>query len=195
MKKYFSSMMIAVVICSLSLTLGCTIHLVPSKIPPLDIKTEGLVGPFDNIRLTLTNAQMDDTNYSVKDLNGRDSGWVLSRKSWTDKLGEALRAELLARQAKVVSRAPVTISLKISEVVYTGKTAFLTVIPFNVTADVTLNSGWTKTYVGSGDASAWVPAGMKEDSNWNRASNWAIRGVVLVIMSDPEFIAAISKQK
>lgn len=172
---------------------GCTLHLVPSKIPPLDIKTEGLAGPFNNITVTLVNAQADDSEYSVKSFQGRDSGYVLSLKLWTEKLAEALGAELTARQGKVVGGAPVTIFLKTTEVAWTQKPPGL--IEFRVTAGVTSNSGWTKTYVGSGEASAWVPAGLAKDSNWNRAANWTIRDVVRVIMSDPEFIAELSKQK
>jgi hypothetical protein len=194
MGKRLASMIVAA-ICLASLVSGCTIHLVPSKIPPLDTETEDLAGSLDNITVTLVNALADDSNFSVKDLNGRDTGWVLSRKLWTEKLTEALSAELMARQAKVVGGAPVTISLKITEVVYTGRTDWIAVLQFRVTTSVTSNSGWTKTYVGSGDASAWVPAGMKEDSNWNRAANWTIRGVVLAIMSDPEFIAELRKIK
>ena len=186
---------IVVTICLAGLISGCTVRLVPSKIPPLDIKTEGLTGTFNNITVNLVNVQTDESDLSVKDLKGRDTGWVLSRKLWTEKLAEALRTELKARQAKVVSGAPVTIYLKIMDVAYTSDTAMMTVIQFDVTAGVGTNSGWKKKYVGRGDASAWVPAGTTEDSNWNRAANWAIRGVVLTIMSDPEFIAALSKKR
>ena len=62
--------MIAAAICLASLVIGCSIHLVPSEIPSLDTKTEGLAGPFDNITVTLVNAQADDSNYSVKDKKG-----------------------------------------------------------------------------------------------------------------------------
>jgi hypothetical protein len=186
---------IAVTACLVSLISGCTIRLVPSKIPPLDTRTEGLAGPFDNITVTLVNAQADDSDLSVRDLNGKDTGWVLSRNLWTKKLAEALAAELKARQAKVIRGAPVTIYLKITEVVYTGRTSFAGVIQFDVTANVASRSGWTKTYVGRGDASAWAPAGTTEDKNWNRAANWTIRDVVRLIMSDPEFIAALGKKR
>jgi hypothetical protein len=185
--------MIAAAICLASLVMGCAIHLVPSEIPRLDTKTDGLAGPFDNITATLVNAQADDSNFSVKDMKGRDTGYVLNRKLWTEKLAEALGAELMARQGKVVGRAPVTISLKITEVAYTGRP--FGNIEFGVTASITSNSGWTKTYVGRGDAVAWVPAGLKKDSNWTRAANWTIRDVVVVIMSDPEFTAELSRQK
>jgi hypothetical protein len=188
-------LMIGVAMCLVSLISGCTIRLVPGKIPPLDPKTEGLAGPFDNITVTLINMQTDDSNFSVKDSKGRDSGWVLSRKLWTEKLAEALGAELTARQGKVVGGAPLTISLQVTEVVYTGGTGLMTVIPFRVTANLASNSGWTKTYGGSGDASAWVPAGVKEDSNWDRAANWTVRAVVLSIMSDPEFIDELRKRR
>lgn len=187
--------MIAAVICLAGLISGCTVRLVPSKIPPLDIRTEGLAGPFNNIAVSIVNVQTDETDLSVKDLKGKDTGWVLSRKLWTEKFAEALREELQARRANVVSGAPVTIYLKITDVVYTSDTAMMTVIQFDVTAGVGTNSGWKKKYVGRGDASAWVPAGTTEDSNWNRAANWAIRGVVQKIMSDPGFIAAASKKK
>ena len=179
--------MIAVAICLASLVMGCArIHLVPSEIPRLDTKTEGLAGPFNNITVTLVNAQADDSNYSVKDWKGRNTGYLLSRKLWTEKLAEALGAELMARQGKVVGRAPVTISLKITEVVYYtgfGK------IYFDATASVTSNSGWTKTYVGTGDAATVGSAG------WNRAANWTITNVVRVIMSDPEFTAELRRKK
>jgi hypothetical protein len=187
--------MIAVAICLTSLICGCTINLVPSKIPPLDTETEGLAGPFNNITVSIVNAHSDEDKISVKNVKGYETGWVLSRKLWTEKLLEALCAELKARQAKVVSAAPVSISLDIMEVTYTGNTFMMTVIQYSVKANVTSNSGWTKTYVGSDAASAWVPAGVLEDSNWNRAANWAIRSVVLAIMTDPEFIAALDQKK
>ena len=185
---------IAIAICLVSLIMGCTIHLIPSKIPPLDIKTEGLAGPFDNITVNLVNAQEDDAAFSVKGENGKDTGWVLSRKFWTEKLKEALGAELMARQAKVVGSAPVKVSLKVMNVTHKIPAGVWAHIEFCITAIVTSNSGWTKTYVGKGDAVAIVPAGMTEDSNWNRAANWAIRDVVLAIMSDPKFIATLSKR-
>ncbi len=186
---------IAATICLVSLISGCTVHLVPSKIPPLDTGSEDLAGPFDNITASLVNDQADDTEFSVKDLNGKDTGWVLSRKLWTEKLVEALEAELTARQAKIIGGAPGKISLKITEVVYTRTAAWVAVLQFRVTASITSNSGWTKIYVADGSASAWVPAGMKEDSNWNRAANWAIRNLVLAIMSDSEFIGELGKKK
>jgi hypothetical protein len=186
---------IAAAIFLAGLISGCTVRLVPSKIPPLDIRTEGLAGPFNNITVSVVNVQTDESDLSVKDMKGRDTGWVLSRKLWTEKLAEALRAELQARQANVVSGAPVTIYLKIMDVAYTSDTTMMTIIQFDVTSGVGTNSGWKKKYVGRGDASAWVPAGTTEDKNWNRAANWAIRGVVLKIMSDPEFIAVASKEK
>jgi hypothetical protein len=180
--------MIAVAICLASLVMGCTTRFVPKEIPRLDPKTEGLAGPFDNITVTLVNAQADDSDYSIKDKKRRSIGtnYVLSRKLWTEKLVEALGAELIARQGKVVGTAPVTISLKITEVVYYtgfGK------IYFDATASVTSNSGWTKTYVGTGDAATMGSAG------WKRAPKWMITDVVRVIMSDPEFTAELSRQK
>jgi len=179
--------MIVVAICLAGLVMGCSTHLVPSQIPRLDTKTEGLAGPFNNITVTLVNAQADDSNYSVKDWKGRNTGYLLSRKLWTEKLAEALGAELMARQGKVVGRAPITISLKITEVTYPrhvyGK------VYFDATASVTSNSGWTKTYVGSGDAATVGSAG------WNRAANWTITNVVRGIMSDPEFTAELRRQK
>jgi hypothetical protein len=179
--------MIAVAICLASLVMGCSIHLVPKEIPRLDTKTEGLAGPFDNITVTLVNAQADDSKYSVKDWKGRNTGFLLSRKLWTEKLAEALGTELMARQGKVVVRAPVTISLKITEVTYPryvyGK------VYFDATASVTSNSGWTKTYVGKGDAATVGSAG------WNRAAKWMITDLVRVIMSDPKFTAELRKQK
>jgi len=186
---------IAVAICLVIIIIGCaTTLLVPSKIPPLNIKIEGLAGPFNNITVTLVNAQEDDAAFSVKGENGRDTGWVLSRKFWTEKLKEALGTELMARQAKVVGSAPVTVSLKVMNVTHKIPAGVWAHIEFCITAIVTSNSGWTKTYVGKGDAVAIVPAGMTEDSNWNRAANWAIRDVVLAIMSDHEFIATLSKR-
>jgi hypothetical protein len=184
---------IAIAICLVSLIMGCTLHVVPSKIPPLDTKIEGLAGPYNNITVTIVNAQSDDSEFSVKTSTGRDTGFLLSRKLWTEKLVEALGAELMTRHGKVVGGAPVTISLKITEVVPTDRKGGF--IEWRATAIVTSNSGWTKTYVGTGDASAWVPAGFSEDSNWNRAANWTIRDVVRAIMSDPEFTAEISKRR
>jgi hypothetical protein len=169
---------------------------VPSKIPPLDTKTEGIAGPFRNVTVTLINAQSDDANYSVKDLKGKDTGYVLSRKLWTEKLAEALGAELTARQGKVVENAPITISLTITDVVYEMKTVgALWNIQFDATARVSSNSGWTKTYVGKGDSAAAVPGGFSGDSNWNRAAIWTIRDVMLAIMSDPEFVTKLQKRK
>jgi hypothetical protein len=184
---------IAIAICLVSLIMGCTIHIIPSKIPPLDIKTEGLAGPFNNITVNLVNAQDDDTEFSVKGENGRDTGYLLSRKFWTEKLKEALGAELMARQTKIVGGAPVTISLKVMDVTHKIPPGVWAHIEFDIRAIVTSNSGWTKTYFGKGDAVAIVPAGMTEDKNWNRSANWAIRDVVLAIMSDPEFIATLGK--
>jgi len=71
-KRFIST--IAVAICLASLVMGCSTHLVPSEIPRLDTKTEGLAGPFNNIAVTLVNAQADDSNYSVKDWKGRNTG-------------------------------------------------------------------------------------------------------------------------
>jgi len=194
MGKSTVSMIAAVFL--VSLISGCTIHLVPNKIPPLDPKTEGIAGPFRNITVTLINAQSDDANYSVKDLKGKDTGYELSRKVWTEKLAEALGAEFTARQGKVVENASMTISLTITDVVYEMKTVgALWNIQFDATARVALNSGWTKTYVGKGDSAAAVPAGFGGDSNWNRAAIWTIRDVLLAIMSDPEFVAKLRNKK
>ena len=55
-----------------SLVSGSTHHFAPSQITRLDPKTEGLAGPFNNITVTLVNAQADDSNYSVKDKKGRN---------------------------------------------------------------------------------------------------------------------------
>jgi len=195
---------IAIAICLVSLIMGCTLHVVPSKIPPLDTKTEGLAGPYNNITVTLVNAQADNSDFSVKyltdgstvpdsygkDMNGKDAGIVLSRKLWTEKLAEALGAELVTRQAKVVDGAPVIISLKVTEILRTlVKTGPVT--QFRATAIVTLNSGWTKTYVGNGDAGGFgAPFG---DNTFTRGANYTIQDLVRVIMSDPEFITEISK--
>jgi len=179
--------MIAAAICLASLTIGCSIHLVPSEIPRLDTKTEGLAGPFNNITVTLVNAQADDSNYSVKDWKGRNT-YLLSRKLWTEKLVEALGAELMARQARVVGKAPATIFLKITEVTYPKQHAFGKVY-FDATASVTSNSGWTKTYVGQGDAATMGSKG------WNRAANWTITDLVRAIMSDREFTAELRRKK
>jgi len=194
MGKHLVSM-IAVALSLTSLTMGCTIKLAPSTIPRLDAKTEGLAGPFNNISVTLVNVQADDANFSVKDANGKNTGWVANRRLWTEKLAEALETELTARQAKVVGGAPVTISLKITTVDYRAGRAGGYIIRFDVTANAASSSGWTKTYIGVGSTSALVPAGVKKDSNWTRAANAAIRDVVLAIMSDPEFIAELRKQK
>lgn len=166
--------------------MGCSIHLVPNEIPRLDSNT-GLAGPFNNVRVTLVNAQADDSNYSVKFKGGRDTGYVLSRRLWTEKLVEALGAELKARQGNVSSAAPVAISLKITEVTY-PRNVFGKVY-FDATASVTSNSGWTKTYAGTGDAATVGSKG------WNRAANWTITNVVRAIMSDPEFSAELNRQK
>ena len=180
-------LMIAVAICLTSLTMGCTIKLTPSTIPRLDAKTEGLAGPFNNITVTLANAQADDSDYPVKDWKGRNTGYLLSRKLWTEKLVEALETELTARQGKVVSGATVKISLKITEVTY-PKSSYGKVY-FDATASVTSNSGWTKTYVGNGDAATVGSKG------WDRAANWTITDLVRVIMSDREFTAELSRLK
>jgi len=55
-----------------SLVSGSTHHFAPSQITRLDPNTEGLAGPFNNIAITLANAQADDSNYSVKDKKGRN---------------------------------------------------------------------------------------------------------------------------
>ncbi len=179
--------MIAVAICVTSLTMGCSIHLTPGTIPRLDAKTEGLAGPFNNVSVTLVNAQPDDSDYSVKDWKGRNTGYLLSRKLWTEKLSEALSTELMARQGRVVGGAPVTISLKITEVIFPKYTYGK--VYFDATASVTSNSGWTKTYVGKGDAATVGSKG------WNRAANWMITDLVRVMMSDREFVAELSKQR
>jgi len=177
---------ITVAICLASLAMGCSIPLVPSEIPRLDTRTAGLAGPFNNVTVTLVNAQSDDFNYSVKDWKGRNTGYQLSRKLWTEKLVEALGAELMARQGRVVGGTPITISLRITEV--TSPKEVFGKVYFDATASVISNSGWTKTYVGTGDA-ATVSQG------WNRAANWTITDLVRVIMSDPEFTAALRRQK
>jgi hypothetical protein len=186
--------MIAVAICLASLVMGCSHLVVPSEIPRLDTKTEGLAGPFDNITVTLVNAQTDDSNYSVKDWKGRNIHHVLNRKVWTEKLVEALGAELTARHGKVVDRAPVTLSLKVTDVTYPidNSRAQGWKIYFAATASVTSNSGWTKTYVGKGDTAV---APFSEGSSANRAANWTITDLVRVIMSDPEFTAELARQK
>ncbi len=178
---------VAVAVCFMSLLMGCTLRLVPTEIPRLDTKTEGLAGPFNNITVTLINAQSDDSDYSVKDWKGRNTGYLLNRKVWTDKLVGALGTELTARQGRVVGGAPVTISLKITEVIF-PRYAYGKVF-FDATASVTSNSGWTKTYVGKGDAATVGSKG------WNRAAKWMITDLVRVILSDREFVAELSKQR
>ena len=189
MGKHIVSMIVAM--CLASLTSGCALHLVPYTIQPLDTN-EGLPGPFNNITVTLVNAQADDSDFSVKYLNGKDRGFVVNRKFWTEKFAEALGAELTTRQAKVVDGAPVIVYLKVTNVNFTPIRSYL---QFRVTASVTLNSGWTKTYVGNGDASVMSAPFAFGSSGPDRASNWTIRDLVRAIMSDPEFIAEISKQK
>ena len=178
---------VAVAICLISLTMGCTIKLTPGTIPRLDATSGGLAGPFNNISVTLVNAQPDNSDYSIKDWKGRNTGYLLSRKLWTEKLSEALATELTARQGRVVGGAPVTISLKITGVIFPRYTYGK--VYFDATASVTSNSGWTKTYVGKGDAATVGSRG------WNRAANWMITDLVRVIMSDREFVAEVSKQK
>ncbi len=178
---------LAVAICLISLTMGCSLRLVPGEIPRLDTRTEDLAGPFNNIAVSLVNAQSDDSDYSVKDSRGNNTGYLLNRKLWTEKLVGALGTELMARQGRVFSGAPVTISLKITEVTYPryvyGK------VYFDAAASVTSNSGWTKTFVGTGDAATVGSKG------WNRAANWMITDLVRVMMSDREFVAELSKQR
>ncbi len=179
--------MAAVAICLLSLMVGCSLHVVPSEIPRLDTKTESPAGPFNNITVTLVNAQPDDSNYSIKSWKGTSSGYELNRKLWTEKLVEALGAELAARRGRVATGAPVTISLKITEVIYPryvyGK------VLFDATASVTSNSGWTKTYVGKGDGVAF------RSKAWNYAASWVITDLVRVMMSDREFVAELGRQR
>ncbi len=178
---------VAVAVCLMSLTAGCSLHVVPSEIPRLDTMTEGLAGSFDNIMVTLVNAQPDDSNYSIKSWKGTNSGYELNRKLWTEKLVEALGGELVARRGRVGTGAPVTISLKITEVIYPryvyGK------VLFDATASVTSNSGWTKTYVGKGDGVAF------RSKAWNYAASWAIADLVRVMMSDREFVAELGRQR
>ncbi len=176
----------AVGMCLMSLAMGCSVHVVPSQIPRLDTRTEGLAGSFDHVTVTLVNAQSDNSDYSVKSSKGTSSGYLLNRKLWTDKLVEALGTELKARQGRVVGEAPVIISLKITEVIYPryvyGK------VLFDATASVTSNSGWTKTYVGKGDGAAF------RSKAWNYAASWAIADLVRVMMSDREFVAELQRQ-
>lgn len=186
--------MIAVAICLSCLVIGCSHYqLVPGKILPLDTKAEGLAGPFDHITVTLVNGQTDDSNYSVKDWRGRNSGYLLNRKLWTEKLVEALGAELMARHGKVVDRAPVTLSLKITDVTYPYPRAGDLKIYFDATAEVTSNSGRKKTYVGKGDAANPPFTSFRENSN--RAANYMITDLVRVIMSDRELTAELSRKK
>ena len=179
--------MIGVAICLTSLTMGCTIKLTPGTIPRVDAKTGDLAGPFNNASVTLVNAQPDDSDYSVKDWKGKNTGYLLNRKLWTEKLAEALGTELTERKGRVVSGAPVTISLKITEVIFPrfvyGK------VYFDATASVSSNSGWTKTYVGKGDAATVGSKG------WDRAANWMITDLIRVMMSDREFIAELGKSR
>jgi len=182
--------MITAAICLVSLVIGCShSHVVLGEIPRLDTKAEGLSGPFDHITVTLVNAQTDDSDYPIK-WGRRNTEWLINRKLCTEKLVEALGAELMARHGKVVDRASVTLSLKVTEV--TSKLAH-SKIYLDATAEVTSNLGWKKTYVGEGDAAD--PMFSSHQENWNRAANWMITELVRVIMSDREFTAELSRKK
>lgn len=187
MGKRFISM-IAGAMCLASLVMGCSSvpRLVPSEIPRLNTQTKGLAGPFNNITVTLVNAQADDSDYPVKAWPRGNTIFLLSRKAWTEKLVGALGAELMVRQGKVVVGGPVTISLKITEVTFPKQFA-VNKIFLEATASVTSTSGWTKTYVGTGDA-VYIAG-----SGWNRAAQWMITDLVRVIMSDPEFTTELRR--
>lgn len=182
----FTRFQIIVLLASLGLW-GCV---KPVFVIPTEIKAES---PKDSllakVSVTLKNAEGDSSEYKLLLPKGRDLQLRTNKHTCADMIVQGLNKGLKDRGARIEENALLVVSVDIPQITFNYFTA---VYRAYSTVNVTIGSGWRKTYQGEGGSEGFFH-GLRDGAT--RALNESLSHVVTLMLTDEEFLSVLKAGK
>ena len=177
---------LASLICSAVLLAGCSITVMPNRVPP--------VKGYEELSLTeasliITNAEKDSAEYAIQNEKGTKTGLLANRQRWSKRLVEALASELAKRGAQVRINAPLTLNIALPRITFSQ---FKNLYQFKATVTATLSTGWSRNY--EGIAETGLNAFESVTAMADRLAGQALTNAVKAMLRDEDFLAHLKEK-
>ena len=186
MKMFFMFIRFQVIFLLVSLgLLGCGSsykYVTPTEISLESPKEHLLAG----VSVVLKNTEGDSTDFEVRTEQGNLCGCIANRHAWTDVVVNALNKGLKDRGALITNNPQIVISIAMPKITCQP-------LPFSIRFDtiveVTMSSGWKKTYHGAASAGGFTASGIVISG-----VDGSLTDVVVLILNDEEFLSVLKAE-